>query len=544
MKAELIRIYKVLHTWTGILAGMALFIAFFAGALTMFEEPLTRWASAPGAADIVSLDETQALIVDTLRERPDAAKDFTVHLQPTEATPARLTWHVRPEGAGEHDESGGQHFLATRDANGALEIREHHPASVGPLIDTLHRVVGLPFDNDPGRLFMGIVAVLYALALFSGVVIIFPSLVRDLFALRIGKNLKRMWMDAHNAVGVLSLPFHIVIACTAVVFAFHDFIYAGQDALVHDGELATAFRPPPPPPGTPTERDPAEMQSPADLIALVEAESPSFEVSSLQYVGVSGPRAAVRVWGTDPAAISPRGPGGFAIVDPYGGRIVNEAFMPGRQSAPNLVVSSFFALHMGAFGGGLIRWAYFLLGLAGAWLFYTGNLLWVESRRKKAPRGRDGQPDQPRNVRLMASATVGVCLGSVCGIALTLLASKWLPGRVDDLASAHLLLYYGGFFGALVWAFARGGARAAVHLLWTAALLTAALPLSTLLGWLAPASGTWAHTSGAALAVDGTALALAVGFALMARATARRARHGSRDSVWALPAAPVPEPAE
>lgn len=89
-------------------------------------------------------------------------------------------------------------------------------------VDVLHRVVGLPVDSDPNRWFMGIVASLYAIALVSGVIVLLPSLVKDFFALRVGKNLKRMWLDAHNVVGIVSLPFHIVMALSSVVFAFHD----------------------------------------------------------------------------------------------------------------------------------------------------------------------------------------------------------------------------------------------------------------------------------------------------------------------------------
>ncbi len=36
MRADFVRNYKSVHTWTGILSGLALFIAFYAGALTVF----------------------------------------------------------------------------------------------------------------------------------------------------------------------------------------------------------------------------------------------------------------------------------------------------------------------------------------------------------------------------------------------------------------------------------------------------------------------------------------------------------------------------
>jgi hypothetical protein len=179
---------------------------------------------------------------------------------------------------------------------------------------------------------------------------------------------------------------------------------------------------------------------------------------------------------------------------------------------------------------------YFLLGLAGAWLFYGGNLLWLETRRAKAPRnGNDaaaGPPPQRRNVRWMAAATVGVCLGAVCGISLSIVAAKWLHGRVADLNGWHHALYYATFFSAVAWAFWRGAAHAAVHLLWLAAAFTLAIPATSLLGWCLPASGLWVHASMAALGVDVTALAGSLGFAWLARATAQRVAHGPADSIW------------
>ncbi len=43
---------------------------------------------------------------------------------------------------------------------------------------------------------MGVISVLYGLALVSGVLLHLPRLKKDLFAVRPGRNLKRFWMDA------------------------------------------------------------------------------------------------------------------------------------------------------------------------------------------------------------------------------------------------------------------------------------------------------------------------------------------------------------
>src|SRR5690606_33130213 len=112
-------------------------------------------------------------------------------------------------------------------------------------------------------------------------------------------------------------------------------------------------------------------------------------------------------------------------------------------------------------------------------------------------------------------------------------AARCVPGRVAGRAAWHAGIYYAVFFASVAWAFARGAARAAVPLLWLAAACTLAIPASSLLGWLAPATGAW--SSGPMAGVDLTALVGAAVLACMARATARRIREGARDSVWALP---------
>ena len=532
MRTDYVRIYKSIHTWTGILSGMALFIAFYAGALTVFKEPLERWVAPPNETRHVPLEDTQQLILKTLAAHPTAAKDFSIYLQDAEHVPARMGWEVRDPGADEHDEASVRHYVATLDAEGLASVAQTRPSQLASFIDVLHRVVGLPVDSDPNRWVMGVVAILYTLALVSGVVVLLPSLVKDFFALRIGKNLKRMWLDAHNVVGIVSLPFHLIMALTAVVFAYHDGIYTMQDKVLHDGKWATAFQRQGPAPGTAPARDPAAMLTPVELITRLRTFAPGFEPMVLQYLQVTGPRAMVRIWGKDAAAVSPRARGGFAALDPYSGKVISSDFLPGQQSTPSLFISSFFALHMASFGGAAVQWMYFLLGLAGAWLFYSGNLLWVESRRKRRQQQGGTLPVQRLDTRLMAAATVGICLGCVCGISLAIVGAKWLHGHVGDPNVWHAVFYYGAFFACIAWAFAHDAAKAAVHLLWLASALTLAIPLTSVLAWCLPALGMWTHTSWGSLGVDATALVGALALAWMARATSHRVRVGVPDSVW------------
>jgi uncharacterized iron-regulated membrane protein len=379
------------------------------------------------------------------------------------------------------------------------------------------------------ELLVGAICLLYSVALVSGLIILLPSLVKDFFALRVGRNLKRMWLDAHNAIGIASLPFHIVIALTAVVFCLHDPVYDVQDKVIYGDNIETAFKStsiyPLKPDATPT-----AMLAPQELLARVRAFSPEFEPTSILYRAHGTAGAMARVAGHDKRYMVRLE--GFLVMNAATGEILNTAYFPGAQGNWTATVSSFFSLHFGTFGGEPVRWTYFALGLAGAFLFYSGNLLWIETRRKTARNG-SGPVLQQRSARWLAAGTVGVCLGSVCGISLTVAAAKLLYGRVLDANAWHYTVYYGVFLACLAWAFWRGAARAGIGLLRLSAATALAVPLASLHTAYATSYAGWTYRPG----VDASAAIAALAFAWMARAAARRARQGAPDSVWSLPAA-------
>ncbi|MFT4027267.1 MAG: PepSY-associated TM helix domain-containing protein [Novosphingobium sp.] len=511
MRTDIVRTYKDIHSWVGIISGLALFIAFYAGAITMFEEPLQRWASPPPELSAPpSLERTPELIEKVLAAHPEARKNYRVNLITGPEQPARISWSTG------NRRDPGITYYASLAADGSLEVSTRKPSEVAQLIDVLHQQVGLPFDHEVAMPIMGIIALLYAVALVSGVICLLPSLVKDLFALRFGRNLKRMWLDLHNVLGLFSLPFHIVMALTAVIFAFHDQIYDVQRAVQKVGAAQAARaeeRHGPPNSG--------KVLPPAELIRRIERQMPGFTIHGISYETnpEEGPHGHVQ--GSDPRYGLRGATFGLGEVDTVTGEIVVADYLPGRQGGWFAAVSSFFALHFGNYGGPPVRWAYFLLGLAGAFLFYSGNLLWIESRRKKERKG--GAVEQTRATRILGSLTVGVPLGCVAGISLTIAAAKVLPA---DLAGAawHSRIYYAAFIAAVGWALLRGAARSGSELAWTASLATALVPIASLVGG-------WNH-GGSTLLVDIVAIIGAIAFALMALAARRRARVGPRDSVW------------
>jgi len=544
IRTDIIKIYKTVHTWTGITCGFALFIAFYAGALTMFMEPIARWASPPAVGvAAVPLDNASRLLELVAAEHPEAREHgIMLHLRGNENEPARVTWEEdAPHQEGQPHEHA--HWWATLKHDGTLLAKQEEPSELAEFINEIHMRVGIP--RPLGSYFMGVVSLLYGVALIAGVIVLLPSLVKDFFALRVGKNLKRMWLDAHNVVGITALPFHIAMAITATALSLSGPLWSAQEGVIFGGKQEILndldnepFRPPKP------IGEAGAMMTPAQLLQKLKVQVPDFEPKVMIFKNYGDKAASVRVPGSERGYVGDTHLGGV-MLSAVTGELLKDRTRPSRQDPDRRASEMFYGLHAGQYEGATIAWAYFFLGLSGAWLFYSGNLLWIETRRKQARRG--GEAGQSRSTRLLGSATVGVCLGCVAGLSLTIVAAKWLHGRVADLNHWHEYIYYVAFLTSVAWAFAWGAARSAVHLLWLCAAATMAIPLTTLAALLFPALGMWAHDSAATLGVDVVAFIGALCFAWMAVATSRRVRNGPADSIWSIrkagTAAPLREPA-
>jgi uncharacterized iron-regulated membrane protein len=529
ISSDLIKVHKSLHTWVGIVAGMLLFVGFFAGSLTMFKEPLDRWTRA-GHAPVTAQWPTgldDALVPELLRSRPDAAQELALYLQPAEHIAAPLVWS---DAGGRDSALAHAHWTAGRDASGALRIAEQEATPLGELVDLLHRTGGVPGvlgDEHLGIYVMGVAAVLYFLALVSGVVVLLPTLVKDFFAVRPGRNRKRFWLDVHNVLGITSLPFHVVISLSVVVFAFHDQFYDAMAKVIY-GQQPMFERTAP----MPRAHELSAVMPLSAVLQRVREEAPGSRPTELLYMRLDSPRPMLRVALHHPERATRGAQHGYLLLNPYTGAVSDAHMVPGREEGWSTPVGVFFALHFGSYGGEPVRWMYFVLGLMGAGLFYTGNLLWLESRRKHQRAGA-AAAQQARSVRVMAAVTVGVCLGCVLAVGAALLAGRWWMDRSGDLRVVYLWSYYAAWLAAVAWSLWRGAARAAPELLAATAAVALCIPISSV---LTGAAGAWAGgASMSPLVVDGVCGASAGLLACAAWRTRQRLRLAPSDTVWSSP---------
>ena len=233
IRSDILRTYQSLHTWTGIVAGLVLFIGFYAGSLSMFEDEISYWATPPvHHLPPIEGDLYDELIAKALAQSPKVEQQFKINFD-QDFSP--MTWYEKGGGRGLTLNDVLMH--ATLSPQGELVTHAEPSNELGNLIDMLHRtagIVGKVGHEDLGVLVLGVACVLYFLALVSGIIFLLPTLVKSFFALRKGKGANRLWLDTHNLVGVISLPFHFIIAWSVIVFAFHDVLYDGLSLVYSD----------------------------------------------------------------------------------------------------------------------------------------------------------------------------------------------------------------------------------------------------------------------------------------------------------------------
>src|SRR3546814_199374 len=93
LRSATLRTFTAVHTWTGLVAGFALFVAFYAGAITVFHHDLPAWQSRAVAEQPVQpLDETQRLLDGVLQRHPEARVHMGMLFPGPESSQSSAYW--------------------------------------------------------------------------------------------------------------------------------------------------------------------------------------------------------------------------------------------------------------------------------------------------------------------------------------------------------------------------------------------------------------------------------------------------------------------
>lgn len=92
------------------------------------------------------------------------------------------------------------------------------PAVISTIMEIMRRVHVDLFAKLPGQLFLGMMALLFVIALISGVVLYGPFMRKHRFGIiRDGRTRRLKWLDLHNLLGVVTLTWMAIVGLTGAI---------------------------------------------------------------------------------------------------------------------------------------------------------------------------------------------------------------------------------------------------------------------------------------------------------------------------------------
>jgi uncharacterized iron-regulated membrane protein len=502
-----------LHTWVGLLLGWILYFMFITGTAGYLDTEIDRWMRPE--APVAQWPLPPESVVGQARtylevQAPEADRWFiTLPINRNEPFP-RVFWTgaggegVSPSGNEQLDPGTGAAIQGRDTAGGQTLYRMHWKLHYLP--DTVSEWL------------VGVATMFMFIALITGV-IVHKKIFFDFFTFRPGKG-QRSWLDAHNVVSVVTLPYQLMITYSGLIFMM--FIYMPLIIAAWYG------------PGEPNRKvffnevfeAPGLVEAsgiPAPLVALdaVIAQArhhwAGAPIASLdvRHPGDSNSRIVVR---SDLAA-GPLRAVNLLVFDGVSGELLAErhALNSGAKGFRDVLLG----LHEGLFAGPTLRALFVLSGLLGAAMIATGLVLWSVKRRQRIEKTRQAPQ---LGLRLVERLNVATVVGLPIAIAAYFWANRLLPLEMAKRADWEVHALFLAWLVMFVHAAARPARRVWQEQCALAALAFALLPLLNALTTDRHLVASLAAADWVFAGFDLSVLAMGAGFAGLAWSMARRSR--------------------
>ena len=403
------------HSSLGLAFAALIYLVCFSGAIAVFAEEFHRW-ERPAAPQLTSAtpQAVQTLLAEAVAKAPGAEH---VYIYPPQPAAPTLTAYV------DHPTSGASEWMA--DAEGRIVGPADTPWT--EFMTRLH--INLHLPQTWGIFVVGLTGVALLSSLISGV-LAHPRVFKDAFHLRWGGSKRLQEADLHNRIGVWALPFHVAISLTGALLGLTTIIVGILALAVFKGdtEKAYALFLPPHPVDDPR---PAPMPDLKTALANLESAAPGAKptIIVVEHPGERG--SGVLINAARPDTLSR----GDTFTFDREGRVVSAS----RFDESNLgqqIINVLSAIHFGWFGGMLLKFVYFVLGLGLTTVTSSGVAIWLARRRAK------GRP-APRWDRVWIATVWSQPFAFAAAAFVSLFASwpalaVWALATLAGLASAAL----------------------------------------------------------------------------------------------------------
>jgi uncharacterized iron-regulated membrane protein len=224
------------------------------------------------------------------------------------------------------------------------------------------------FAGLPGKLFLGLMGILFCVAIISGIVVYAPSMRKlDFGSYRKHRPRIVRWLDIHNLAGILLVMWTLVVGFTGVINTWADLVLKmwqyGQLA-----EMTSQYR---------DRATPTKLTSLQSAVTVATDAAPGMTPSFVAFPGTtfsSKSHYAVFLKGDTPVTSRLLKP---ALIDAETGKLTDSRDMPWYVTT--LFISQ--PLHFGDYGGMPLKILWALLDVLTIIVLGTGVYLWLRRRK-------------------------------------------------------------------------------------------------------------------------------------------------------------------
>lgn len=228
------------------------------------------------------------------------------------------------------------------------------------------------FAGIPGKLFMGLMGILFVVAIISGVMLYGPIMKKfDFGMIRTEKSRRLKWLDMHNMLGIVTITWVTVVGITGIINAFSDLVlYFWQQGQLR--EMTAPYKNAAPLTG--------KLSALQNAVDLVQNKEPDMLPYILAFPGTafsSKHHYAVVMRGNKPLTERLLKP---ALIDAKTGELSDMRDLP-------FFVNAYFIsqpLHFGDYGGIPMKVIWAIFDLATIFVLISGIYLWFARRKSNA----------------------------------------------------------------------------------------------------------------------------------------------------------------
>ena len=429
MEKQSYNIFFDLHTVSGIVISVLLYVIFFAGSFSFFRDEIVNWERNEAVTVRKAIDANADVLLDSVAKNYALfGRDITLRRNYDDRS-------VMVDLSNSKDTSVAQtgdfFYLDTK----TFETSSYEASyTLGEFLYRLHFFAQIPYPA--GYYLSGFTALFFFFAILTGILVHWKKIIPNFYVFRPWAKLKTVWTDAHTALGTIGLPFQVVYAISGAFLMINLVLVAPNVLVLYQGDQKKIYEDL----GYGHASHPFENKKLDqavkinDLVLATKKKWRGFDVTEIEINNYGDEGMHITLVGEVPNAVKFTGLGEITYKG-ANGEIIGQAKDPYKPTSYlDGVKNSLYRLHFGDYGGYGLKLISFVLGLLSCFVIISGILIWLEARNKKhIPEKRK------RFNNTVGHIYLAICLTLYPVTALSFIVTKLVPRALDP--SRQTILY-------------------------------------------------------------------------------------------------------